>query len=235
MPGRPRLPPASIWIVVAAFNERPAIARVAGDLLACWPNVVVVDDGSTDGTGEAAVRAGATVVRHAVNRGQGAALATGVQYALRRGAAAIVTFDADGQHRAADVERLVAALAAHDADVALGSRFLGGPAARRTMPPARAWLLRAAVLWTRLQTGLAITDTHNGLRAFTRRAAGLIRWRADRMAHASEILDEIRHHDLRFVEVPVEIDYTGYSLAKGQHGLQAFRVVIEYLVDLVTR
>jgi hypothetical protein len=91
------------------------------------------------------------------------------------------------------------------------------------------------VLFTRLTTRLPVTDAHNGLRAFTRGAADQIRWRADRMAHASEIPDAIRRHRLRFVEVPVRITYSAYSLGKGLRGSDAVRVVVDYLFGFVAR
>jgi glycosyltransferase involved in cell wall biosynthesis len=225
---------AAVWIVVPAYNEGRLIAAVIHDLRAQYGNVVVVDDGSRDHTGALASRAGATVLRHMLNRGQGAAITTGIRYALASGAQFVVTFDADGQHASADIAALLAPLADGRADVAMGSRFLEG-AAQSTMPAGRAWLLRAAVLFTRVTTGLHVTDAHNGLRALSRRAAETIQWRADRMAHASEIPAEIRRHHLRFVEVPVRITYSDYSLGKGQRGLDAIRVLIDYLFGFVAR
>jgi polyprenyl-phospho-N-acetylgalactosaminyl synthase len=224
---------SSIWIVVPAFNERPAIGDVVRDLRGRYRNIVVVDDGSVDHTAAAAQRGGATVLRHVINRGQGAALATGLRFAVGRSARYVVTFDADGQHRVDDVERLLAPLVEGVADVALGSRFLGSAAIG--MPLRRSLLLHAATLFTRATTGLRVTDTHNGLRAFSGAAARSIRLRLDRMTHASEILDEIRRNRLRFVEVPVSIQYSHYSLQKGQSGLGAIRILLDYLVERVTR
>jgi glycosyltransferase involved in cell wall biosynthesis len=231
----PPLSSAATWIVVPAYNEARLIATVIHNLRAQYANIVVVDDGSRDDTAPLASRAGATVLRHVLNRGQGAAIATGVRYALASGAQFVVTFDADGQHAVADIAALLAPLQDGRAEVTMGSRFLDGAASRRTMPAGRAWLLRAAVLFTRVTTGLPVTDAHNGLRAFNRRAAETIRWRADRMAHASEIPGEIRRHRLRFVEVPVRITYSDYSLGKGQRGLDAVRVLIDYLFGFVAR
>ncbi len=147
------------------------IADVVSGVIRAGYDVVVVDDGSRDRTGDAAASAGATVIRHPINLGQGAALQTGIAWALRHDADIVVTFDADGQHRTADVARLVAALQVHGADFALGSRFLGGAV---NQPLSRRVLLRLATLFTRLTTGLRVTDTHNGLRAMTRRGARAI-------------------------------------------------------------
>ena len=113
-----------IVVVIAAYNEAPVIASVVADVRRASYPAMVVDDGSTDATGEIAARAGAFVVTHPVNLGQGAALQTGLDFALAQGADVIVTFDADGQHRAADIAPLIAALAANKVDYALGSRFL---------------------------------------------------------------------------------------------------------------
>lgn len=212
------------WIIVAAYNEAPVIGRVVAELAACGHRVAVVDDGSTDTTGALALSAGAVVLTHPVNLGQGAALQTGIAFALRRSAETIVTFDADGQHRAGEVAVLIDALAANNADFALGSRFL---AAAPAMPPSRRLLLRAATAFTRLTTGLRVTDTHNGLRAMTRRGAGRIALRQNRMAHASEILHCIARSGLSYVEVPVTVDYSAYSLAKGQRISDSLRILLD--------
>jgi glycosyltransferase involved in cell wall biosynthesis len=206
-------PHPNLWIVCAAYNEARTIAGVVSELRRAGYRVVVVDDGSSDGTRHLASAAGANVVTHPINLGQGAALQTGIEYALAQGADTIVTFDADGQHRVSDIARLVEALSHEQADFALGSRFLGQT---YNLPWARRWVLRAATVFTRLTTGLRLTDSHNGLRALTRRGARAIRLRQNRMAHASEIVSEIARSRLPYVEVPVTIEYTAYSLAKGQ-------------------
>jgi glycosyltransferase involved in cell wall biosynthesis len=203
----------SICIVIAAFNEAAVVGPIVSDLVRRGYSVVVVDDGSHDTTGQVALAARAAVVTHPVNLGQGAALQTGIKFALRQGARYIVTFDADGQHRPSDILRLINALVEHDAAYALGSRFLGSS---RGMPFGRRVLLQAAIWLTRVMTGLRLTDTHNGLRAMTRTGASRIALRQNRMAHASELLEQIAASGLRHVEVPVTIDYTRYSLAKGQ-------------------
>lgn len=214
----------SVIVVIAAFNEEQMIATVVADLRGNgWP-VVVVDDGSHDATGVLARRAGATVVTHPVNLGQGAALQTGLDFALSRAADIIVTFDADGQHSAADIPSLIEALQTRGADYALGSRFLGGTV---DLPRTRRLLLTAATIFTRSATGLALTDTHNGLRAMTRRGASHIRLKQNRMAHASEILHQIAQSGLACVEVPVTIEYSAYSLAKGQRLTDSLAILID--------
>ena len=213
-----------VVVVIAAYNEAPVIASVVADIRRASYPAVVVDDGSTDATGEIAARAGAFVVTHPVNLGQGAALQTGLDFALAQGADVIVTFDADGQHRPADIAPLIAALAANKADYALGSRFLGGAV---NLPRKRRLMLAAATWFTRLTTGLDLTDTHNGLRAMTRRGASRIRLKQNRMAHASEILHQIAQSGLAYVEVPVTIEYSAYSLAKGQRVSEWVAILID--------
>jgi glycosyltransferase involved in cell wall biosynthesis len=212
-PSRPLQASPRLWVVCAAYNEAGVIGGVVAELRRLGYDTIVVDDGSRDGTGAAALAGGAQVVTHPINLGQGAALQTGLELALARGAELLVTFDADGQHCAADIARLLDALAREQADFALGSRFL---AASQDVPTLRRWVLKAATVFTRLTTGLRLTDSHNGLRAMTRRGASAICLRQNRMAHASEILAQIADSGLRYVEVPVTISYSAYSLAKGQ-------------------
>jgi len=211
------------WIVIAAYREAAVIESVVREVTAGgWPTIVV-DDGSPDDTAGRARAGGATVLRHAINLGQGAALQTGIDLAVRRGAQNIVTFDADGQHAAGDIPALVAALA--DADIALGSRFQGGvDGASR----ARMALLRAAVWMSNRLSGMRLTDAHCGLRAFRASAAPALRITQDRMAHASELLRKIKASGLRVVEVPVTVRYTAHSRAKGQSGFQAIRILFDY-------
>src|SRR5688500_18435903 len=179
----------SLFIVIAAYNEAQAIGEVAAELTASYPNVVVVDDGSRDATAEHARVAGAIVLRHMVNRGQGAALQTGITFALQRGAEVIATFDADGQHCPDDLPALCTPILRGEVDICLGSRFLGQGS---LMPRGRRNLLRAAVAFTRVTSGMRLSDTHNGLRAFSRRAAEHFDIQLDRMAHASELIDQVR-------------------------------------------
>ena len=216
------------WIVIAAWNEAERIGPTLQTLKG-FPTIVV-DDGSRDETFETARQHATWVLRHPINCGQGAALQTGIDFALSQGAEAIVTFDADGQHDASEIPDLVQPVLSGRVDVALGSRFLG-----RTidMPASRRWLLKTAVFFTRLTSGLALTDVHNGFRCFSASAARRIRIRQPRMAHASEILDQISQLGLRYEEVPVTIRYSAESLVKGQRTSDAIRIGGEILVERV--
>jgi len=223
---------SSTWVVCPAYNESSAIVSVITRLRQAGHDVVVVDDGSSDDTRQLASTLATAVVSHPVNLGQGAALKTGIDFALAQGADVIVTFDTDGQHRDADIPRLLDALVRNQADFALGSRFLSEPL---NMPRMRRVLLHAARLFTTATTGLRLTDTHNGLRAFTRRGAAALRLRQNRMAHASEMLAEIARSGLRYVEVPVTIEYTAHSLAKGQHNGDFVMILLDLLARKLYR
>ncbi|MGE5182013.1 MAG: glycosyltransferase family 2 protein [Acidobacteriota bacterium] len=213
-----------IWVVIAAFHEAAVIRGVAAEVAAAGWSVAVVDDGSKDDTAAEARAAGVTVLRHAVNLGQGAALQTAIDYAVRRGARAIVTFDADGQHCADDIAALVESLS--DADVVLGSRFLGKPIEGASK--SRAALLRTATVVSNKLSGMRLTDAHCGFRAFRAEVAPKLRITQDRMAHASELLAKIKTSGLRVKEVPVTVRYTEHSMRKGQSGLQAVRILFDY-------
>jgi glycosyltransferase involved in cell wall biosynthesis len=215
------------WVVVPLYNEQAVIGDVVQKLRAVFPNVVCVDDGSRDHSASEAAAAGAVVVRHPINLGQGAALQTGLSYALRDPAARyFVTYDADGQHQVADAAALVDRLRAGRADVVFGSRFLDG----RTRPSLlKRVVLRVAVAYSNLVTGMHLTDAHNGLRALNRSAADLIDIRQDRMAHATEIVAQVKRHKLRYEEAPVHILYTDYSRSKGQSLLNSVNILVELM------
>jgi glycosyltransferase involved in cell wall biosynthesis len=214
-----------VVIVVPAYNEGTSIVGVIAGLRQTFRHVVCVDDGSRDRTAELAAEAGAVVVRHGINLGQGAALQTGFDYVLRHTSAAYcVTFDADGQHLVTDAERMVDALRHSDADIALASRFNGDAV---DITAGRRALLRGAVLFTRLTTGLRLSDAHNGLRVLRRSALEKIRLTQPGMAHASEFTAEIARGGLSFVEVPATVVYTDYSRSKGQSNVNAVNIVFD--------
>jgi len=225
---------ARVVVVVPVYNEGPVLHRTLERLCAAGFEVVAVDDGSQDDSWKILRAAPIHAARHGVNLGQGAALQTGVDLALGLGADVIVHFDADAQHRVEDVGELVAPILAGEADVVLGSRFLRREDAR-DIPLARRLLLRGGVLVNGLLTGMWLTDAHNGLRAMSRSAAGKIRLRENRFAHASEILLQIRRRRLRWVERPVRVRYSGYSLAKGQSPWNSIRIVIDVVLRRMFR
>jgi len=218
-----------VWIVVPAFNEAPVIGEVIADLSAVVGNVVCVDDGSTDSTGEIARRAGAHLVRHPVNLGQGAAIQTGVEYARRQpGARVFATFDADGQHRVADVAAMVDRLGAGDVDIVIGTRFSGR--ARNRPPLAKRLVLRTAARLSRQGRRLGLTDTNNGLRVFNKKVADGLTITMGGMSHANEFIALITENGWRVAEYPVEVLYTDYSKAKGQPLLNGVNIIVDGLL-----
>ena len=216
-----------IWVIVPAYNEENALPGVLDGLLANGFIVVVIDDGSTDGTLEAARSRPVHVLRHMINLGQGAALETGRVYALEQGAQYLCTYDADGQHDVDDVLNMFQRMQAEQADVAIGSRFLGEAV---NMPASRKYLLKAGIWFHRLMYGINLTDIHNGLRVMNRAAAEKIRITSPGMAHASEILVSIKRNGLRLIEVPVTIHYTEYSMAKGQSNMSFVRILKDLFI-----
>jgi glycosyltransferase involved in cell wall biosynthesis len=216
----------NIFIVIPAYNEQKRIKAVLQTLQQRYHDIVVVDDGSTDATAQIASACGCHILRHAINRGQGAALQTGITYSLLRNADIIVTFDADGQHRPEDIQNLLEPVLNGNIDVALGSRFLS---LESNIPPIRKILLLAARYFTQIVTGIRLTDCHNGLRALSRKAAKRINLHQDRMAHASEFYDQLKTAELSYKEVPVSIFYTADTLAKGQRGLDSISILFQYI------
>lgn len=214
-----------VCAVVRVYNEASRIVDVITSLREHFGQVVCVDDGSSDGSGELARAAGATVVRHSQNLGGGAALQTGLEFVRRHTAATwCLTFDGDGQHRVQDAVAMIARARRDRVDVVLASRFTGGSA---NMPRLRRTVLRAGTLFTRWTTRLDVSDTHNGLRVFNRRALSKLVLTHAGMAYASEIMDSIRRNKLTWVEEPVTILYDDYSLAKGQSNLNAVNIVFD--------
>lgn len=203
-----------IFIVIPAYNEESKIGSVVTDLKnAGYQNILVVNDGSKDKTANVAKEAGAEVLSHLINRGQGAALRTGIEY-LREthNPDIIVTFDADGQHQVADIAKIIKPIVEENIDIVLGSRFLNQ---KSDAPFLRKLILKGGILFTNTISNIKLTDTHNGLRALGKKAIDSIEIYHRGMEHASDIIDEITRKNLTYKEVPVEIVYSDYSKKKG--------------------
>jgi glycosyltransferase involved in cell wall biosynthesis len=213
------------WIVVPAFNEAGVIGDVIAAVRSVFANVVCVDDGSADGTGDIALRAGAHLVSHPVNLGQGAAIQTGVEYARSQpGARVFATFDADGQHRVEDLVTMIDRLRRDDADIVIGTRFGAGV----SRPP----LLKRVVLQTAVRLSprgraLGLTDSNNGLRVFNKTVADGLDITMNGMSHATEFVMLIAENHWRVAEQPVEVLYTDYSQSKGQPLLNGVNIIVD--------
>lgn len=216
-----------ILVIIPAKDEGTKIAEVVEEVKKFNYDVLVVDDGSRDDTAVVAQKAGAQVLRHCINRGQGAALKTGISYALGGGYEVVVFFDADGQMAAEEIGLLISTLNEKSCQVVLGSRFMG-----RTvdMPMDKKIVLKLALLFTRFTTGLRLTDVHNGFQVWTATALKRLQLKQDRQAYASELLQEIADKKFNYVEVPVTIRYTSYSKKKGQSIFNAFNIVWDLII-----
>ncbi|MEK7473266.1 MAG: glycosyltransferase family 2 protein [Patescibacteria group bacterium] len=216
--------------VMPAFREESRIEAAISGIRPFVDEIVVVDDGSGDGTAERAREAGAVVLRHGLNRGQGAALRTGTEAALALGAGIVLHVDADGQHDPETIPALFEPIKTGKADVVFGSRFLGVESPG--MPLLRRGVLFVGRVFSSLALGIPrrVTDPQSGLRAMTAKAARRIDFRQDRMAHCSEILRLVTHSDLRWIEVPTRIRYTPETLAKGNKTSDAVKIVWHLLL-----
>jgi glycosyltransferase involved in cell wall biosynthesis len=222
-----------VWVVVRCFNEASVVGDVIRGLKRVFPHVVGVDDGSNDTSSDEMARAGANVVRHAVNLGAGAALQTGLQYALLdHHADYFLCFDADGQHRVEDAAAMAERIRREGMDILIGSRFLGNA---ENMPTSRGLLLKAGRIFERLTSKVELTDAHNGLRVFSRRFASQVDLSMSDMAYASELLGLITRSGLNYAEHPVTIDYTDYSMHKGQRSINSVNIAMDIWLNQVLR
>ncbi|AGF71383.1 glycosyltransferase family 2 protein [Corynebacterium halotolerans] len=219
------------WLIIPCYNEGPVIQDVIEHARATFPNIVAVNDGSADDSAERIHAAGAHLVDHPVNLGQGAALQTGVEYARKQpGAKYFVTFDADGQHQVKDVLTMVGRLRTEPYDIIVGTRF-GRPRAEDDQVP---WIkrvvLKTVVALSPTTRKLGLSDAHNGLRAFNKKVADEMDIRMNGMSHASEIVSMIADKGWRVAEEPVDILYTEYSMSKGQSLINGVNILADGLL-----
>ncbi len=198
----------TILVVIPAFNEHGKIQETIRDLKKNgYKNMVVVDDGSSDQTGKLAKKENVEVLTHIVNRGLGAALGTGFEYAKENEPDILVTFDADGQMQAKDIKALVKPIEEKKADVVIGSRALD----QKNMPPVRIVLNWISNFATLILYGVWTTDSLSGFRSFDKDAYNKIQIKTDRMEVSNEFFKEIKRNNLKFVEIPIKAIYTDYS------------------------
>lgn len=223
---------SKVCLVVPAYNEEKTIGRVIDGLLSRgYDNIIVVDDGSQDKTAQIAEKKQVCLLRHVVNRGLGGALGTGIEAAINSGADIIVTFDADGQHEADDIKKVMLPIINRKADVVIGSRMIDPDG----MPLIRRIGNRIINIITYVLFGTYVTDSQSGLRAFSRDAAKKLNIKTNRMDVSSEIIKEIGRNKLVFEEVPIKAIYTDYSMRKGQSHINGIRIVLDLCVRKIMR
>lgn len=222
------------YIIIPVYNEAAVIESVVRKVSKEFQHIVCVNDGSRDSTAEAIAKTSAKLVNHPINLGQGAAIQTGINFALLDpGAQYFVTFDADGQHSLDDVKTMLAYIRTHaEVDIVLGSRFLGHA---ENITALKRAILKLAIRFSNFTTGLSLTDAHNGLRVFNRRVAKELEITMPDMAHASEIIHRIAEHKFTYEELPVTIAYTDYSRAKGQSVMNAVNITFDLLLQRIAK
>ncbi|BHH82705.1 glycosyltransferase family 2 protein [Desulforhopalus sp. 52FAK] len=203
----------NIFIVIAAYNEGSVIEDVIDEVRKCdYSNIVIIDDGSKDLTFEKSKNKGVTALRHKINRGKGAAVKTGFAAANLLGADIIVTMDGDGQHDANDIANLIKPILEEGVDVVLGSRLLDTTG----MPFIKILANKIGNAVTFLFYGITVSDSQSGFRAYSRYAVTKIDTKGDKYEYDSKVLREVKNNRLKFVEVPIAVRYTEYSMGKAQ-------------------
>jgi len=194
-----------IACIIPAWNEEKNITKVVESVKPYADFIIVINDKSQDTTAELAEKAGAIVINHPINRGQGASLQTGNDYALSLGADIIVHFDGDDQFLAEEINDMIEPIKRGEADIVFGSRFLG----KETNFPflKKNVIYPLAQIFTRLILGVRLSDPQNGFRAMNRQAAEEIRIINREMAHNSEIQSKAFSGKLRVAEVPITVIY----------------------------
>jgi polyprenyl-phospho-N-acetylgalactosaminyl synthase len=224
---------SSIFVIVPAYNEAAVIRQTLLKLLEKNYSVIVVDDASKDKTRESLIGLPVYYTRHASNLGQGAAIRTGIELALKKNAAYLVTFDADGQHDADDIEKMIDLLQNENACIVFGSRFLLGSATNA--PIFRKLVLKTARFINYLASGILLTDANNGLRAMTRDAAMKMKITENRSSHNAQVQNFVRRHHLKYTECPVNVLYSDYSKKKGVRNISSIRILYDLILYKIFR
>ncbi|NMC36422.1 glycosyltransferase family 2 protein [Candidatus Beckwithbacteria bacterium] len=225
----------SLCIILPAYNEAPVIVQVLNSLKKYCQTlkqyvieIVVVNDGSKDQTAKLAQKSQVTVLSHILNRGLGAALATGLSYAKLHNFDIALTMDSDGQHDPRDIEKAIKPIVKNQADVVIGTRYHD----LKKVPIDRQFIMHTGSLLTWLFFGVWTTDSQSGFRVFSKKALQIIRLKTQGMEVSSEFFAEIKRHNLKLKEVPIRVIYTKYSRAKGQSNLNSVNVGLKLLLRL---
>jgi glycosyltransferase involved in cell wall biosynthesis len=194
---------SGVTAILPAYNEEVSIGSVILQTKQYVDRVIVIDDGSTDSTADVAKLAGAEVICHSKNLGKGAALKTGFE--SLNGSEVIITIDADGQHNPEEIPILIAPILSGEADIVNGSRYLYGNS--RSTPLYRRIGQKMLDIASNLDSGLKITDTQSGFRAFSANSVPIFRFKESGMAIESEMLADAARAGLAIKEVEVGVRY----------------------------
>jgi glycosyltransferase involved in cell wall biosynthesis len=227
-----------VVIIIPVYKD-VIVRDVINAIPAEFSKIICVDDGSPGHeVSEAILSTRAKLVRHPMNLGQGAALQTGIEFALLdKSVQYFVTFDADGQHQIEDVYTMLEEIRGSDGgagsnvDIVLGSRFLGEA---KNISWSKQAMLKFAIVFSNITSQTRLTDTHNGLRVFNRQVAENLNIQMSDFSHASEILHKIVAHKWQYKEVPVTILYSEYSKHKGQSIINAVNIAFDVLLNKLT-
>lgn len=222
-----------VRVIIPVYNEAQVVRGVVADVKKVFKNVICVNDGSRDTSSKEILKAGGTLIEHPLNLGAGAATQTGIDYALLDPAAQyFITIDADGQHEVEDAVKMLEYLKEHDLDIVFGSRFLG---AVHNISPIKRTFLRLAAVFSSKTSGVYLTDPHIGLRVFNRKFAENLKLTLPDFTHASEIVFRVADGNYRYAEVPISVQYTDYSKAKGQPMLNSINIVFDLFIHRMTK
>lgn len=211
-------------IVIPAYNEERVIASVVKGLPKAISNIqmdyIIINDGSVDQTEKVLKKINAKYVTHPINRGLGAALGTGFDYARQNDYDFLITLDGDGQHDPSEIGEVLVPIIKGKADFVIGTRMF-----KKGMPMSRKVLTFLASIATYFFTGVWTTDSQSGFRAFSKKAIAEIFIEVDRMEVSSDFFRQVKEKKLKFSEVRIKPIYTDYSLNKGQNVFNSFNIL----------
>ncbi len=218
----------NIWIIIPAKNEAKNITKVLELTKQYAKNIIVVDDGSNDGTAAIAEQQNSKVLKHIINLGKGAALKTGCDYAVNKGAEIIIAMDADLQHEPKEIPNFLNALEKNNADIVFGYRQLN-----QKMPIVLKFgnfVINRIIYFL---YGINLKDSQSGYRCFTKQAYQKMRWNAFDYSMESEMIARAGKNKLKYIEIPIQTIY--HDNYKGTTVFDGIKIVIKMIWWKISR